>query len=224
MNKNIIAALLISVGILGTGTASADTNVSLKFTQVLSGMSLQKLGIPITSNPWAGNFEVAVKVGSTQTYTETVYCVDPAQWATSSWNTYSKSTTPTVSLAVQSLYNNHYASTLGNATNAATFQTALWELYNDNGNVTTGNVKFSTGLSTTVASISNNAQTWINAAKTDASDGSVATGYTYTLYTNANKQDFLVAHTAPVPEPETYAMLLAGLGLMGGIARRRTKK
>ena len=28
---------------------------------------------------------------------------------------------------------------------------------------------------------------------------------------------------APVPEPETYAMLLAGLGLMGGIARRRSQ-
>ena len=27
-----------------------------------------------------------------------------------------------------------------------------------------------------------------------------------------------------VPEPETYAMLLAGLGLMGGIARRRANK
>jgi hypothetical protein len=26
---------------------------------------------------------------------------------------------------------------------------------------------------------------------------------------------------APVPEPETYAMLLFGLGLIGGIARRR---
>jgi hypothetical protein len=26
---------------------------------------------------------------------------------------------------------------------------------------------------------------------------------------------------APVPEPESYAMLLAGLGLLGGIARRR---
>jgi len=26
---------------------------------------------------------------------------------------------------------------------------------------------------------------------------------------------------APVPEPETYAMLLAGLGLMGAVARRR---
>lgn len=27
--------------------------------------------------------------------------------------------------------------------------------------------------------------------------------------------------TAPVPEPETYAMMMAGLGLLGGIARRR---
>lgn len=30
-----------------------------------------------------------------------------------------------------------------------------------------------------------------------------------------------VAVTAPVPEPETYAMLLAGLGLIGMVARRR---
>lgn len=29
---------------------------------------------------------------------------------------------------------------------------------------------------------------------------------------------------SPVPEPETYAMLLAGLGLMGGVARRRKQK
>lgn len=29
---------------------------------------------------------------------------------------------------------------------------------------------------------------------------------------------------APIPEPETYAMMLAGLGVMGGIARRRQSK
>nr|WP_267876105.1 PEP-CTERM sorting domain-containing protein [Duganella margarita] len=28
----------------------------------------------------------------------------------------------------------------------------------------------------------------------------------------------------PVPEPETYAMLLAGLGLMGDATRRRQKR
>lgn len=37
--------------------------------------------------------------------------------------------------------------------------------------------------------------------------------------------DFTVSFAgAPVPEPETYAMLLAGLGLMGTIARRRSRK
>jgi hypothetical protein len=30
--------------------------------------------------------------------------------------------------------------------------------------------------------------------------------------------------TAPVPEPETYAMMLAGLGLLGFVARRRKQK
>ena len=29
---------------------------------------------------------------------------------------------------------------------------------------------------------------------------------------------------APVPEPETYAMMLAGLGLMGFVAKRRKQK
>jgi len=36
--------------------------------------------------------------------------------------------------------------------------------------------------------------------------------------------DTAVGFAAAVPEPETYAMLLAGLGLMGTIARRRAKK
>jgi hypothetical protein len=36
--------------------------------------------------------------------------------------------------------------------------------------------------------------------------------------------DNAMGFAAAVPEPETYAMLLAGLGLMGTIARRRNKK
>ena len=34
----------------------------------------------------------------------------------------------------------------------------------------------------------------------------------------------LVQTAAPVPEPETYAMMLAGLGLLGVVARRRKQK
>lgn len=41
--------------------------------------------------------------------------------------------------------------------------------------------------------------------------------------TPQNKLEFSFT-AAPVPEPETYAMLLAGLGMVGAIARRRKQK
>ena len=40
-----------------------------------------------------------------------------------------------------------------------------------------------------------------------------------TLFPAGEIQGFL--HAAPVPEPETYAMLLAGLAIIGAVARRR---
>lgn len=39
-----------------------------------------------------------------------------------------------------------------------------------------------------------------------------------------NTTTFTVTQVPTIPEPETYAMLLAGLGLMGVIARRRNNK
>jgi hypothetical protein len=42
-----------------------------------------------------------------------------------------------------------------------------------------------------------------------------------TLPTGGSYAGQLTLITTPVPEPETYAMFLAGLGLMGAIARRR---
>jgi len=45
--------------------------------------------------------------------------------------------------------------------------------------------------------------------------------------TNGTNNDYLVWGvdvSAPVPEPETYAMMLAGLGLMGFVARRRRRR
>jgi hypothetical protein len=48
-----------------------------------------------------------------------------------------------------------------------------------------------------------------------------------TAYANIHSSDFPMGeirgflHAAPIPEPETYALLLAGLGLIGAIARRR---
>ena len=41
---------------------------------------------------------------------------------------------------------------------------------------------------------------------------------------NSGSYNGNITLTTPVPEPESYAMFLSGLGLMGFIARRRSKK
>lgn len=41
--------------------------------------------------------------------------------------------------------------------------------------------------------------------------------------TSASGVDWRTARVTPIPEPETYAMLLAGLGLLGFVARRRRR-
>jgi len=45
-----------------------------------------------------------------------------------------------------------------------------------------------------------------------------------TVETNTLPNLAAFAVTAPVPEPETYAMMLAGLGLLGGVARKRARR
>lgn len=51
-----------------------------------------------------------------------------------------------------------------------------------------------------------------------------ASGGTFSSITAQPQNKIEFSFTAvPVPEPETYAMLLAGLGVMGAIARRRKK-
>jgi uncharacterized protein YcgI (DUF1989 family) len=81
----------------------------------------------------------------------------------------------------------------------------------------------------TFGQLSAQAQAWINEADNAIGDNDwsgIGNVRVLNLYKDADfqhrAQDQLYIES-PVPEPETYAMLLAGLGLIGFVAKRRRR-
>lgn len=77
----------------------------------------------------------------------------------------------------------------------------------------------------TLASSYNSAFVTANGGINEAFQALVTGLNSGTAYANIHSDDFPMGEIrgflAPIPEPETYAMLLAGLGLIGAVARRR---
>lgn len=67
---------------------------------------------------------------------------------------------------------------------------------------------------------SNVAAGWVLTQATAINDSGWIVGSAFNTTTKTSSA-FLLASVSPIPEPETYAMLLAGLGLMGWVVRRR---
>lgn len=205
--------------LVGTSMAAQAAPVSVKYTGTAAGTSTN-VQIPLgTQNFFLGNYnEQELGVGSFL-----AYCIDPFQYVSSSYQTYDKtilglsnfsSNASTRLNNVTSLFSHAYAGSVSNANKAAGFQLALWEVFNDDMDLSTGIVK-KTG--STNAAVLSEAQSLINNLVSNTW-GSPSIAYQLSTYTSQNFQDFITV--TPVPEPESTALILAGLGLLGFGVRR----
>jgi len=107
----------------------------------------------------------------------------------------------------------------GNATNSAAFQLAVWEIVNETSGVySLSGGNFHATSSNAVINAAANMLAGLNSTTTNTAQ----ILRVWQEVPGHPTQDLAVF--APVPEPQTYAMMLAGLGLMGFVARRRKQE
>ncbi|MCE4557176.1 PEP-CTERM sorting domain-containing protein [Roseateles cellulosilyticus] len=134
---------------------------------------------------------------------------------------------------LQGLYSSSFAS-VNSAKQQAAFQLAIWEIATETSgtlSITEGSGSFylkTSGQPASLNAVQALATNYLKAAQTYS--GSEL--YSLTKLTNPTYQDLIVASalpvvtpnigtSLPVPEPETYALFLGGLGVIGLLARRR---
>lgn len=160
----------------------------------------------------------------TTTASFVAFCIEPfvplsASSAMLPGNATYSSATPYNAVSVQALYNGYYGNALSNGTEAAAFQFALWELVAEftlSPNLTNGNFAFANAADPAV----------VRGQQMLAGIGAATNIYSLSAYTTSNanldrSQNVLTA--VLVPEPGTYAMMVAGLALVGAAAARRRR-
>jgi hypothetical protein len=222
------APALVAAGMFAAQTAAADT---LNIKGYWSGSVGATITAPVSEGTSAGGFEV-LDVTTSKTFQ--AWCVDI--YHTLSFNTnYTLFSGPVLASGfftaakatdlarLATLHSSVVTGAKGSiaAADEAAFQLAAWEIVTE----TASTYDLTTGVFKTTSTANATANTWLSAV----SGYSGALAYTAQIWVSGTPvggrqqtQDLLVF--APVPEPETYAMMLAGLGLLGFVARRRKQK
>ncbi len=191
---------------LGAGSALADTLVYNG--SVYPSPPAVTITSPNNVTSVASEFSVTDTTTST---TFNAFCVDimntlltPAQYTPTSLAS-DGVFSPTVKSNIDKLFTQHYAA-VTNATTAAEFQEALWKVVYDG--------SYAGSVNATVDAVAN---TWATTL------GAATGGYNLTVWRSSPGQTASQAEISmtAVPEPETYLLMLSGLGMAGLMTRRR---
>lgn len=172
--------------------------------------------LPGGAGDWVGVGTSVYSMTSAGLPSYLAFCIEPAIDVAHGAHYQSAAFSPIDS--VRKLYESSYATAFTSTENTVGFQLALWELQNDNGTgFGAGTQKFALGVDPAVDA----AQTMlINASNFNLATSTVH--YNYVTFTAQGSQQLL--GVSAVPEADTWAMLAAGLGLVGFMGRRKSRQ
>ena len=216
--KGIAGAAVVGLALTSQGAFASDNiDATLNGFEYSGKTNAVKVDWSFNGSAWsqayAGAFSGTFDLNSESFI---AFCVEVTQnsaaWGVSSSYT-EASFSSTIAGNLTNLANKYYSSVNDSLTSAA-FQMAVWEVVLEDGAFDLNSGAFKVKNSAAAISL---AQSWLNGINDDSV---VTTGnYSLSYLQNGKYQDMLVL--TPVPEPETYGMLLLGMGLVGLFARRR---
>ncbi|WP_310389614.1 PEP-CTERM sorting domain-containing protein [Roseateles sp.] len=230
MKKMTSAFAAASIVVVAAASSASAAELSLKYTGIAgAGVSIdiEQLG-KNRDGITAGLLNFASADGKSFA----AYCVELAQYTSTSLQTYQVGSFNTAQGSnLQKLLSANYAS-VDTHTERAAFQMAVWELTHESKagafSVTEG-ASDKDGQGFNLNDSTSNFGSLVSQVNSYLDAGAAYQGahlYQIEKLSNANHQDLLRFNALPpvtaVPEPTSYALLLAGLGVIGFVSRRRS--
>lgn len=208
----IAAALSLLAG--AQAAVASDVSIAWQGNAAQAGVALQAYDLTLSATEAVfDDYALQLKYSDlTSGSSFAAFCIEPLAGNSVLAATYSVSSfSGAEATHLAALYQTSFSSSM-NATQQAAFQLAVWEFTQE---ASTFGTQTGTFRSTGPSAVTTLADSYVAAALGYTGTSS----YKITKLTSADYQDLVVA--APVPEPESYALFLAGLGAIGLIARRR---